>query len=66
MTIEAEREEDGRWVAEVLDISGALAYGGTRAAAIANVQALALRVMVERLEHDENVPDLTGGFSGAA
>lgn len=66
MIIETEREEDGRWVAEVVDISGALAYGGTRAVAIANAQALALRVMAERLEHGEDVPDLAGVFSVAA
>ena len=63
MTIETEREEDGRWLAEVVDINGALAYGATRVAAITNVQALVLRVMAERLEHGEDVPDLAGGFS---
>lgn len=66
MTIETEREEDGRWLAEVLDISGALAYGDTRAVAITNAQALALRVIAERLEHGEDVPDLAGVFSVAA
>ena len=66
MTIETERETDGRWLAEVLEINGALAYGITREAAIANAQALALRVMAERLEHGEDVPDLAGVFSIAA
>ena len=66
MTIETEREADGRWLAEVLEISGALAYGATREAAIANAQALALRVLAERLEQGEDVPDLTGVFSIAA
>ena len=66
MTIETEREDDGRWLAEVIEISGALAYGATRAAAIAHAQALALRVIAERLENGEEVPDLAGVFSIAA
>ena len=66
MTIETERESDGRWLAEVIEISGALAYGATRKAAIAHAQALALRVIAERLEHGEDVPDLAGVFSIAA
>ena len=66
MTIETAREADGRWLAEVMEISGALAYGATREAAIANAQALALRVLAERLEHGEEVPDLAGVFSVAA
>ena len=66
MTIETERETDGRWLAEVLEIDGALAYGATRQAAIANAQALALRVLAERLEQGEDVPDLAGVFSIAA
>ena len=45
MTIETEREADGRWLAEVIEISGALAYGATREVAIAHAQALALRVI---------------------
>jgi predicted RNase H-like HicB family nuclease len=51
--IEIERETDGRWIAEVGDLSGVLAYGVTRDEAIARVQALALRVIAERLEHAE-------------
>lgn len=66
MTIETEREADGRWLAEVLEIAGALTYGATREQAIANAQALALRAMAERLEHGEAVPDLAGVFSIAA
>ena len=63
MTIETEREADGRWLAEVIEINGALAYGPTREVAIAHAQALALRVIAERLEHGEEVPDLAGVFS---
>ena len=63
MTVETELEADGRWLAEVVEIAGALAYGTTREAAIANAQAVALRAIAERLEHGENVPDLAGVFS---
>jgi predicted RNase H-like HicB family nuclease len=52
-TIELERETDGRWIAEVLELPGTLAYGTTQDEAIAHVQALALRVVADRLEHDE-------------
>ena len=52
-TIDLEREADGRWIAEVPDLSGVLAYGQTREEAVARVQALALRVIAERLEHAE-------------
>ena len=51
--IEVEREEDGRWIAEVVELPGALAYGATQEEAIAHVQALALRVVADQLEHDE-------------
>ncbi|HEX8507156.1 MAG TPA: hypothetical protein VF630_17465 [Hymenobacter sp.] len=66
MTIETEREADGRWLAEVLEIAGALTYGATREQAIASAKALALRVIAERLEQGEEVPDLAGVFSVAA
>ena len=48
-TIETEREEDGRWIAKVVEIPGAMVYGSTPDEAIAKVQALALRVLAERL-----------------
>ena len=51
LTIETEQETDGRWIAEVMEIPGALVYGATTAEAVAQVQALALRVVAERLEH---------------
>jgi predicted RNase H-like HicB family nuclease len=56
LTIEYEQETDGRWIAEVLELPGVLSYGPTRDAAIAHVQALALRVLADRLEHDEAAP----------
>ncbi|HEX8696477.1 MAG TPA: type II toxin-antitoxin system HicB family antitoxin [Longimicrobium sp.] len=54
--IEIDREEDGRWIAEVPDLPGVLVYGRDRAEAIARVQALAKRVMVERKRHREPGP----------
>jgi predicted RNase H-like HicB family nuclease len=51
--IELERETDGRWIAEVVELPGVLAYGPTQDQAIAHVQALALRVVADQLEHDE-------------
>ena len=58
LRIEAEQEEDGRWIAEVLEIPGAIVYGTTRDQAIAGAKALALRALAERLEHGEAGPDL--------
>lgn len=58
LTIEVEREEDGRWIAEVLDLPGVLAYGESRDQAVARVEALALRVLADRLENAEAGPDL--------
>ena len=55
-TIEHEKEEDGRWLAEVPELPGVLAYGTTAEAAMAKAQVLALRVLAERLEHGETGP----------
>jgi predicted RNase H-like HicB family nuclease len=55
-TIESEKEDDGRWLAEVTALPGVLAYGSSRDEAIARAQVLALRVMAERLEHNEAKP----------
>jgi predicted RNase H-like HicB family nuclease len=55
-TIEHEREEDGRWLAEVPELPGVLAYGATAKKAMAKAEALALRVLAERLEHNEAGP----------
>lgn len=57
-TIEIELEDDGRWIAEVMELPGVLVYGQTREEAIAKVQALALHVVADRLEHGEVTPDL--------
>ena len=56
--VEIEQEDDGRWLAEVVELPGALAYGATQEAAVSRVQALALRVIAERLEHGEAGPEL--------
>ena len=55
-TIEHEREEDGRWLAEVPELPGVLAYGATADEAVAKAEVLALRVLAERLEHNESGP----------
>lgn len=56
--VELEREEDGRWIAEVPQLPGVLAYGASPEEAQAKVQALALRVVADRLEHGEAGPEL--------
>jgi len=63
MRIEVDREEDGRWLTEVPDLPGVMAYGATREEALARVKALALRVLADRLEHGETVPELLEVFS---
>jgi predicted RNase H-like HicB family nuclease len=58
LRVEVEREEDGRWLAEVPELPGVLAYGVSAPEAQARVQALALRVVADRLEHGEAGPEL--------
>ena len=57
-SIEYEQEDDGRWLAEVQELPGALAYGRTVQDAISKVQALALRIVADKIEHGEIPPDL--------
>jgi predicted RNase H-like HicB family nuclease len=57
-TVEIEQEDDGRWIAEVLELPGVLTYRQSPEEARAKVQALALRVVADRLEHGEAGPDL--------
>ena len=66
LTIELEQEADGRWIAEVPQLPGTLAYGDTRQDAIARVEALALRVLADRLEHGDQIPALGSLFSVSA
>ncbi len=63
LTIAIDQEEDGRWLTEVLELPGVMAYGQTREEAVARVQVLALRVLADRLEHGESVPEVAGAFS---
>jgi predicted RNase H-like HicB family nuclease len=64
--IAIEREDDGRWIAEVRDLPGVMVYANDRASAVAKAQALALRVLAERLEHGEGVPQpLSVSFQAA-
>lgn len=65
LNIDIDREEDGRWIAEIHAIPGVMVYGQTRAEAVAKVQALALRVIADRLEHGEPIPQLPELFSVA-
>jgi len=63
--VEVEREDDGRWIAEVTDLPGVLVYGATQEQAQAKAQALALRVLADRLDHGEAVPFESVSFSAA-
>jgi predicted RNase H-like HicB family nuclease len=63
LEIEIEREEDGRWIAEAPALPGVLAYGNSREQAIARAEALAFRVLADRLEHGEPIPELEGVFT---
>ena len=65
--IEIEQETDGRWLADVADLPGVMAYGATREEALAKCQALALRVLADRIEHGEAPPgELSVSFTAAA
>ena len=63
MKIEIEKEDDGRWIAEVPELPGVMAYGNSRNEAISKAEALALRVLADRLEHGEEIPDLKEVFA---
>jgi predicted RNase H-like HicB family nuclease len=53
LTVETDREEDGRWIAEVLEIPGALAYGATLDDAVHETKALALAVLADRAHRED-------------
>ncbi|HVS72124.1 MAG TPA: type II toxin-antitoxin system HicB family antitoxin [Phycisphaerae bacterium] len=65
-TVEVERETDKRWIAEVRDLPGVLVYGRTRKQATMKAQALALRVLADRIEHGEKIPSIAQHFVEAA
>jgi predicted RNase H-like HicB family nuclease len=56
LAIEVDQEEDGRWIAEIDELDGVLVYGDTKEDAIRNVKTLALRVVADRLENGESLP----------
>jgi predicted RNase H-like HicB family nuclease len=65
--LECEREEDGRWLAEVSQLPGVLAYGASANEAMAKAEALALRVLADQLEHGETLPlDISISIPAAA
>ncbi|HEY2760892.1 MAG TPA: type II toxin-antitoxin system HicB family antitoxin [Pirellulales bacterium] len=61
--VETELEEDGRWIAEVTDLPGVLVYGATQQEAVERAKALSLRVLADRLEHGESVPEMREVFA---
>ena len=65
LTVELEQEDDGRWIAEVTELPGSLAYGDSREEAISRAEALAFRVLAERLENGESVPEVRELFAVA-
>jgi predicted RNase H-like HicB family nuclease len=66
LTIEIEREVDGRWIGEVLELPGVIAYGATKDEARNKAAALALRVIADRIEHGEPAPIEASGLFAAA
>ncbi len=63
MNIELEQEEDGRWIAEIKQLPGAVVYGKNREEAISKVEVLALRVIADRVEHGDPIPELSALFA---
>jgi predicted RNase H-like HicB family nuclease len=63
LSVILDREDDGRWVAEIPELPGVLVYGQTQDDAITKVKALGLRVLADRLEHGEVVPEMAELFS---
>jgi hypothetical protein len=63
LNIEIEQEKDGRWLAEIPELPGTMVYGQTRKESIVHVKALSLRVLAERLENGENIPEMMDVFS---
>ena len=61
--IKHEQEADGRWIAEIEDLPGVLAYGDTKERAISRAEALALRVVAEKIEHGETTLDFAISFT---
>ena len=66
MKIGIEREDDRRWIAEIPELPGVMAYGDSRNEAISKAEALALRVLADKLEHGEEIPELKEVFAVSA
>ncbi len=66
MNIEIEKETDGRWIAEIPELPGVMVYGQTKEDALAKVEVLALRVIADRLENSEKIPELQNLFAVTA
>jgi predicted RNase H-like HicB family nuclease len=65
-TIETEKEADGRWIAEIIELPGVMKYGRTKEEALIQAEVLALRVMAERVEHGEQpLAPITIAFKAA-
>ena len=62
-TVDLDREDDGRWIGEVTELPGVLAYGSSREEAVAKAKALAFRVLADRLDHGEDIPEIHGVFA---
>jgi predicted RNase H-like HicB family nuclease len=65
-TVEVEQEEDGRWIANVVDLPGCMAYGGSREDAVSRTIALALHVLADRIEHGEVTATAVAGVFDVA
>jgi len=63
LRVEVEREDDSRWIAEVIDLPGVLAYGQSREKAVERAKALSLRVLADRLDQGEAVPEMGDVFA---
>ena len=64
-TVEFDREVDGRWIAEVRELPGVMAYGSTKQAALRRVYTLALRVLADKTEEGRTLPSLSHLFTYA-
>jgi predicted RNase H-like HicB family nuclease len=62
LTVELEREDDGRWIAEAIDLPGVMCYGATREVAIASVEKLAVEVIADRVAHGEMADSALNAF----
>ncbi len=64
-TLEIDREEDGRWIADVIELPGVMAYGATQEEAMAKAEAIALRVLADKIEESRNGASMTVSFAAA-